>query len=87
MPLGPATAFQSNTWYSGQPCSAKVGTSGSVGMRFRPEMPMARTRPLLMNGAPNVALVSIMEMFLPITSVKACDEPLYGTCNICTPIT
>ncbi|MCY1368750.1 hypothetical protein D9M69_557510 [compost metagenome] len=68
----------------GTPASAKVGTSGSAGSRWRDATASARRAPAWTCAREPVS--SIMSTWPAIRSETAGPLPLYGMCSTSTPV-
>ena len=84
--FGAMRPTQSVATKPGAPASAKVGTSGRIGDRVLPLVPIGRTRPPLINGA-MVGTESNRSWICPLNmSPRAPVEPLYGTWTMSMPV-
>ncbi|MNV99530.1 hypothetical protein D3C71_1949080 [compost metagenome] len=63
-----------------------MGRSGAAGLRSADVTAMPRKRPPGFNAAMELGRLSIkMSTCPPITAGIAADDPLNGTCSICSP--
>jgi hypothetical protein len=86
VPVGARIPNHDDASKPGTPASAIVGTSGNAGARFVEVTAIARSLPALMCGIAEGRLSNMICTWPPSRSVIAGAEPLYGTCDICTPV-
>ena len=72
--------YQTAASNPGKPASATVGTSGKILDRAGVMTARTRSLPACTCGCTSSALTATICTWPPMTSVIACDPPLYGTC-------